>query len=215
MPVWISSFPRSGNSFMRLTLRSVYGVDSASSYGGTLDRQLGSLLPAARSEIGHEFCKTHELELARDPSPAIYVIRDGRDAYVSYAHFARESQPDAYAGQDAAEVMSSLVASEQHFGGWSGHVTEWMARDAPTAVVRFEELLTDASAAAARACRSLGIALPEPIGAMPALDDLRSVDSVSFRRGVNGSWRDEMPADVEQRFWDRHGSTMERLGYAR
>ena len=33
------------------------------------------------------FVKTHELPTENDNSPAIYLVRDGRDVLMSYAHY--------------------------------------------------------------------------------------------------------------------------------
>ena len=34
------------------------------------------------------------------------------------------------------------------------------------------------------------------------------------RRGKTGSWQEEMPAELEQTFWELHGDEMRALGYA-
>ncbi len=222
VPIWIASFPRSGNAFLRIVLKSVYGVGSHTTYQGEGyssrwdgEGRCGAGAPDEEEPATPAFVKTHELAVAADPAPAVYLVRDGRDAYVSYAHFARASEPATYGARPFAEILRLLVASKDHFGGWSAHVAAWTQRAAPTAVLRFEDLRAEPATAATRACGELGIELPSPTGAMPSFDELRAWDPQSFRRGRTGDWRVEMPGEIEALFWRLHGAAMERLGYRR
>jgi sulfotransferase family protein len=211
--VWLASFPRSGNTFARVVLRSVYGVGSSSAYPEGKGR-LATELAETVADAGLEPRKTHELEHAGDDSPAIYVLRDGRDCYVSYAHFALELD-ERYRGMAYSDVLRTLIDSPDQFGGWSRHVDVWTSRAAPTAVIRYEDLLADPAATVAGACEELGLDLPAGAGAPPAMASLREREPLLFRRGVAGSWRDEMPPELEELFWSRHGQTMARVGYCR
>ena len=101
---WLASYPRSGNTLLRIVLNRCFGVSSQSIYA---DVEFPD--PAVRGEVGHEaigddpkgflaaarrsgrslYVKTHELP-SPDRHPAIYVLRDGRSAVVSHAHYMRE-----------------------------------------------------------------------------------------------------------------------------
>jgi hypothetical protein len=222
--VWIASFPRSGNTFLRVVLNALYGLPSETIYPGEwagMTKAWGATLPRSDADLREPrpsallFTKTHEPPGANDGGPAFYVVRDGRDAYVSYAHFARMMDPARYAGASFVEVLRQLVASGGHFSGWSGHVDAWTRRRAPTAVLRFEQLLAAPAEAVERAAERLGLSLPAASGFVPTFAELKAWKPKSFRNGVVGAWRDEMPADVEALFWKLHGATMEGLGYAR
>jgi hypothetical protein len=222
MLIWVASFPRSGNALLRLILKSVHGIASYTPYRneGFSQPWDGPLPPPATALSAARiedlvFMKTHELRAADDPSPAVYLVRDGRDAYVSYAHFAMQSDPGGYPSLSYADVLRMLIRSRDHFGGWSGHVEAWTRRRAPTAIVPFEDLVADPAGAAARACARLGLTLPAPSGRAPSFEELRAWDPRSFRKGQVGSWKEEMPAELEQLFWTLHGATMTRLGYRR
>jgi sulfotransferase family protein len=145
MRVWLASFPRSGNTFARFVLKEVYGIASDTVYpndaGGKLARFLAETAGEQPSD-GPWFTKTHEITAADESSPAVYLVRDGRDAYVSYAHFARLTDPAGHAAMSFDEVLRMLVRSPDHFGGWSRHVDTWTQR-ARTSVVFYEDLLTD------------------------------------------------------------------------
>jgi hypothetical protein len=234
MIIWLASYPRSGNSYLRLVLSNVFGFDTHEMYewpdahvaAHRIAKRLSDTpdgVPRAEWDTWLEkrhaapepwFVKTHELAAA--PFPAIYLIRDGRDALVSHAHFVLHFDrriPPAEQPRLFPETLEMLIESEDSFGGWSRHVRAWTARQAPTAVMRFADLVGNPVATTRRALETLGC----PIGAMhpdrlPAFRDLRKIDAAFFRRGQVGAWRDEMPPALHARFWARHGDTMRRLG---
>jgi hypothetical protein len=222
MTVWIASYPRSGNSFCRTILRSLFQTESRSIY--SLRRQAleqGRPPPPGETASGDDdaggitYLKTHELPDEVPDHPALYVVRDGRDSYVSYAHFALAHFPEQHRGLSYAEVLRMLVESRTHFGGWSVHVEQWLQRPAQTAILRYEDMIRDPAGALTSACAGIGITLPEPRGTMPAFEELHARKPLLARKGRVGSWREEMPAAIEELFWMRHGPAMERLGYAR
>ncbi len=81
--IWIASFPRSGNTFVRNILHEVYGLES-SEYHQEEDYHLDA------NYVSYPFVKTHLLPSQLDPSDpdikAVYIVRDGRDTMVSIAH---------------------------------------------------------------------------------------------------------------------------------
>ena len=94
--IWIASYPRSGNTFLRTILWYSFGLRSASIYpndlGGNraLEEYVGHIehgpkMQMQLQENGAQLVKTHEC--ATDNNPAIYVVRDGRAACVSFWKF--------------------------------------------------------------------------------------------------------------------------------
>ena len=96
MIVWLASYPRSGNTFLRIVLHRLYGVPTYSVYDDDdpVAQRVGPDLvgwrpkPGDRTEMiaapGVHFVKTHKRRKG-DGSPAVYLVRDGRDALVSRA----------------------------------------------------------------------------------------------------------------------------------
>src|SRR5262249_54086695 len=82
--MWLASFPRSGNTFFRIILHEVYGIETA-------EYALHSRPYLQHDYTNYSVVKTHLLPDAlvpNDPTiPAVYLIRDGRDAVVSLAHY--------------------------------------------------------------------------------------------------------------------------------
>ena len=136
MIVWLASYPRSGTTFARIALHYLFGVSSRTVYpfaddAGTFQTVIGQLpseigLPEMAAAPEQFFVKTHELP-GEDSWPAIYLVRDGRDALVSYAHYVLKQQgiPPYGSPELFLEILRELIVSTGHFGGWGPHVLAW------------------------------------------------------------------------------------------
>jgi hypothetical protein len=61
---------------------------------------------------------------------------------------------------------------------------------------------------------ALGQGAPVRCGeSMPTFDYLHGEFPELCRKGKVGAWRDEMPADLQELFWERHREAMARFGY--
>jgi Sulfotransferase domain len=226
MIIWIASFPRSGNNLFRVALRNFFGIKSGSVFSERpgVDDLLDDVslhlspeaLESAREQQMPVFVKTHRLAEARDPAPSLYLVRDGRDSIVSYAHFVKARKQRSFRSLTMEESLGVLIERKSHpFGSWSANVRSWTRRAGPTAIVRFEELVKDPAGTVRDAVRSLGVPLAEPSGELPSFEELHRGNPVVFRRGVVGSWSTELPAHLERLFWELHGAEMLAMGYPR
>lgn len=222
--IWLPSYPRSGNKLARIILTTLFQAPVFTVYPqiGEPDQMpatpawTGDLPAVVSSPVEFADCffmKTHELP--ETAHPALYIVRDGRDAYVSFAHFVRQHFAEHVQGMDYVDVLRMLIRSRDHFSGWSRHVQAWTQRPAPTALIRFEDMVADPAGSMAAACAALGMIPPAPSGSMPGFEVLKSREPQHFRKGKVGSWREEMPEDVEALFWSIHGETMNALHYER
>ena len=144
--VWLTSYPRSGNTFLRTILWHSFGLRSASVYPNdlgenkTLKEYVGHIDHDPDVEMklyqnGIPLIKTHEWP--EDNNPAIYILRDGRDACVSLWEFW---------GQRLS--LEDVIEGKQNFGTWAGHVDAWHPWDRPdTLFLKYEELVLDLSKA--------------------------------------------------------------------
>ena len=232
MVVWIASYPRSGNTLLRMLIRYGFGMSTFSVFDEPLNRAAQVIghesLPDSPNELAKRaelfFVKTHRISDAHTSHPAIYVVRDGRDSLVSCAHYqltyggtrlGRSMLRRGPARLQHVAFRRALrkMVFDHRFGGWSMNVTAWHERDAATAVVRFEDLIRDPMGQAAAALAELDLPLEDTTDAMPSFESLQTRWPGFFRRGRTGSWRDEMPKDIQGLFWQRHGSAMRALGY--
>lgn len=227
MIVWVASFPRSGNTFLRIILNRLYGVRTSAIYDvdGVAVRLGADLIgfqerpasvEAMREAHGVHFVKTHRPrdDQVSEIDKAICLVRDGRDALVSWARLASEKGDRRY-----EEELRALVTqpADRGAGQWGRNVLSWLQPQVPHRVVlRYEELVCEPRDAAGRV---MTVLLPElrPAGhaAIPLFAGLQQVDARFFRRGFTGTYRDELPDQLHRIFWSQpqNAAAIKLLGW--
>ena len=201
--IWLASYPRSGNTFLRTILFNCFGVPSTSIYprdlGGNaeLERYAGHF----NGDAGHPdpggdkplLVKTHGYPV--DDAAAIYVIRDGRAASVSFWEFQRRRLP-------LPEIIVNRV--------WSDHVAAWHPWDRrQTLLLRYEEMTGDLPAALRRLSEFLD--MPLLSSAPPTRAEMAAVGGLWVRE--YSDWRAKV-SERDMRVFDLvNGPMMRRLGY--
>jgi hypothetical protein len=226
--VWLASFPRSGNTMLRIALHQAYGRSSYSLYEehpgpGEWDNiasvmgSAGQVTTGDLDELRRRrepcFVRTHDLPL--DDSPALCLVSDGRDVLVSYAHFVLTYERGMAEGRDFDDVLRILIESRDHFGGWSGNVRAWYERPGAgrTAWLRYEDLVREPLESVEGAMRRLGVELRATGAPLADFADLHRRWPEFFRRGTVGAWRHEMSEELQRLFWQHHGEAMHWFGY--
>jgi len=213
--VWVSSYPRSGNTLLRIVLNRMFGVRTSTVYDidGVAARLGQALVGFAERPAAYEsmraapeiyFVKTHQPSVppVEDTDRAICLVRDGRDALVSWARQRTEDDAQRF----ESELLALLALPLDHGAGqWGHNVLSWLQPAVPHRVVlTYDELIRDPLAATARVITGL---VPEaellPTGTVPSFAELHDLDERFFRRGFVGTHRDEMPEDLERAFWAR------------
>ncbi len=235
--MWLASFPRSGNTFFRIALEKLYGFQSLSLYEddpASVSRNPSGRLKNGVSELKASgelhFVKTHELP--DDNSPAILLVRDGRDAMVSFAHFIQDygmvQRPPFQAllarlddckqqwlhGRPPFDQLLRRVIDREYFD-WSAHYQAWRMGPGRCVVVKFEDLVREPETCVQQSLAELGIRLERCDQAIPTFETLHEQDPKFFRAGSTGQWRAEMSSETEDLFWQEHGTAMRLAGYER
>jgi Sulfotransferase domain len=173
------------------------------------------------------FFKTHHLPRA-DYRRVIYLIRDGRDAMVSYFHFLsalKKSTPD----------FLKIVATGKGLFPcrWHEHVEAWMANPYRAQMITIsyealkfspvEELMKICAFAALQRQRSFlqNVAESASFEVMQEKEkrfgwDDRGIwpkDRAFVRRGAVGSFKDEMPPSVLASFTEQSSNALKRFRY--
>ena len=224
----LSPTPKSGITwFQSLVAGAIYGLDPEQAP----DALIQDLVPDVHYKTSFKryrtptFFKSHHL-----PRPeyrrVVYLLRDGRDAMVSYWHHLRAL------GQANLE-FAQLIGGEGLFPcKWHEHVEQWAANPfaARLLTIRYENLKRDAARELARFCDFVD----EPrqpselqrVAAQCSFEAMRRreqrfgwdnpgwpKDKPFVRRGVAGSYRDEMPPEALALFLTEAGDTLRRHGY--
>lgn len=229
--VFIVSYPRSGSHWFRsLLAATVYRISPEE----LTPRLAGLLVPWAFDGTYYArfaapmYFKTHAL-----PRPqfrrVVYLLRDGRDAMVSYLRFRQVTEP----GPIDFLAMVQEFRHPDTEALWHEHVCAWLANPfgADLLVIKYEDLLRDPVAELRRFTRFAGLARADEELARVAKEcsfaSLRQMEALQpfvaafgpgkpdffIRRGVIGSHRDEMPPQVLAAFMELAGETLRQCGY--
>lgn len=162
------------------------------------------------------FVKTHRQrdDDVDEVDRAICLVRDGRDAVVSWARMRGEGDPSRFEAE-----MRALISRQDAVGtgSWGRNVLSWLYPQAPyRLMLRYEDLVTRPREAVERL---VAVLVPQlrllPDAQVPSFNQLRRADDRFFRRGRTGSHRDEMPPELHTLFWSRpdNATAMRLLGY--
>ena len=153
MIVWLASYPRSGNTALRAILHRAFGIKTYSLYDDKGDIGARSKLTEAVGHASHDqtqaefyacaagaeatfVVKTHDAPL--DDAKAIYIVRDGRAAIVSFFHYLKDFWPEHY----KTLLLKDVVLGNCPFGSWSEHFSAWSPQTRRnTLLVNFNDIV--------------------------------------------------------------------------
>lgn len=208
--VWLASYPRSGNTYLRTILWHCFGLRSASIYPGDLafNRRLEEYVGhielqrdiESRSlflEADIQLLKTHEQ--ADDDRPAIYVIRDGRAAAVSLWKFYKGNLP-----------LQSIVEGTNQFGNWAAHVKSWSPWERQnTLLLEYQDMVENLP----KVLKDISRFLQRDIlsANIPARDAIAGVDGRWVKK--KSSWKADLSGDLLKRFNLLNKDMLKKAGY--
>lgn len=216
--IFVTGYPKSGHTWMQHILCAmVFGVDPALCPDSLVQEMVIDIYGRRfyRRLLSPCYFKSHDL-----PSPryrrVIYLLRDGRDAMVSYCHFLQLQN------EGAADLAAMVRDGTGLFRGkWQDHVREWQRNPfgADMLVVKYESLLNKPLESLRRVCVFTGVQRTDEqlqrvveLTAFPRMrqreiehgwslhPDWQGRGKLFTRRGQSGTFRDEMPADVRREF---------------
>jgi hypothetical protein len=197
--VWIASYPKSGNTWVRFMLCNlVFGTQSSAVALNQLIPDVHEV-PLAQLERGG-LCKTHfmysgALPLARRTAGCLYIVRHPADVLVSNFHYAAR----AAAGGDPSPAAFDRYVEEfvSHrgdprwvrlgMGSWEANVRSWIAdrHEFPVQLLKYEDLERDPYPIAETLSRWLGTgASPERIAqavADSSFERMRDIEEADIR----------------------------------
>ena len=231
--VFLASFPRSGNTWLRFQLVEILAGRSAEFDNvNRLIPEMGIhgttpvLLPG-----GGRLIKTHE-PFRRNYTRAVYVYRDIRDCLLSM--YSRETELKLIDMELDTFLPLFLKGEASGFGAWQDHIQSWLecplARRGDLCVIRFEEMRNNPQEALAEIVDFMGVkvdrAVIQAAVANNSLERMKEKEKRSLnlpksnteegrfvRKGAVGGWRSRL-TEEQQRLVDQYaGFMLARLGY--
>lgn len=215
--IFLVAYPKSGSTWMQnLVAGLMYGIETRF----LTDKLTQMIVPNVHGSkyfkrLGDVTCfKSHCLPRP-DYRRVVYLLRDGRDAMVSYYHMINACSCESTSMEKVIlDQRDSLFPCQ-----WHEHVKAWMENpfDADLLLIKYEDLLQDPLRELRRFCDFSNIERSDEIL-------LRSIEGNRFevmqekeaefgwdnqdwnperrfiRRGEMGSFRDEMPLDLIEEF---------------
>jgi len=238
--LFLVSYPRSGNTWVRFLFANLMRKPDA----GKVDfHTLINYVPelGLNDHIivrmkGPRVIKSHA-NFREEFSNVIYIIRDARDAYVSYYHYLKHQLPQ---DMTFAEFLANLRNCVPLL--WSEHVYSWLlaprqnswllaARQHRLLVVRYEDLVRDCARELRRMVEFANMtATEQAVADAVRLSSFKEVQHLErergrpyqaeapsqfVRRGQPGNWRAYFGELERKVFPARDKEMLVRLGYAR
>ncbi len=210
--VWLAAYPRSGVTFLRHVIERVYSVPTYTCYRESLAK-VGSFSNCQRwpddcnEALPVHFVKTHTAVHAAMDGQAIHLLRDGKDAYWSYANFRRDMLGDT---TPIARILEELCSGRKPGWNWGVHALAWLAR--PAIRIWYDDLIADPIGVVTKAVGALNLPLePNHCAKIDTFGELRAKSSKFFRSGTSGQWRKELEQGYVDLFDRNHAMAVKQV----
>ncbi|KKL82489.1 hypothetical protein LCGC14_1984240 [marine sediment metagenome] len=210
--VWLAAYPRSGVTFLRHVIERVYNVPTYTCYRERPDK-VGAfsnvqMWPDDCNEaLPVHFVKTHTATHAAIDCPAIHLLRDGKDAYWSYANFRRDILGDP---MPMARMLEELCSGRKTGMNWGAHALAWLGR--PAVRMWFDDLIADPIGVVTTAVGQLNLPLePNHCAQIDTFDVLQKKSSKFFRSGKTGQWKTGLEQGYVDLFDRNHAMAIKQV----
>tara|TARA_B110000008_G_C16716119_1_gene462843 strand:+ start:77 stop:709 length:633 start_codon:yes stop_codon:yes gene_type:complete len=194
-PIFLASYPRSGNTLLRTILFQCFDLKSGSIYrndlGGNieLEKYVGHIEmdddgSISYPEGGLPILKTHSYHKGNNLT--IYVVRDGRAATASLWNFTYPKVP-----------MIDIIEGNNRFGKWCEHLNFWKPQLRPnTLFLRYEDILNDLDSSLTKISDFLGREIIS--NDLPSREKISDDDGKWVRKKTD--WREVLTEKDLERF---------------
>jgi len=236
--VFIVSYPKSGNTWARFLIGSLYHQNSLVDFLN-IEQKVPDIYKNSDSKLlkikRPRILKSHEY---LDPryKKVIYIVRDPRDVAVSYYHHAIKFG-DIAADYPMSRFVTRFIDGEiDPYGTWYENVASWLHTRGSAEnflMLRYEDLLNNTQHVLIEVAKFLelninidvldGVIEHSSLDSMQRLEQKQSYlwsstrnirkDKPFVRVGKSGGWKSELPASSARSIEEKWGSLMSELGY--
>lgn len=229
--VFIASYPRSGNTWLRTILVNILASDK-------------EFTPELRAALIPDMSIRNVLYLRKLASPrlikthswyqkkftrVVYLARDGRDVLVSFYHYliTRNNKSESFS-EFFDKYMNGYYGQR-----WHENVESWIVRGRTNLgprilIVKFEDLKKDTFNTTKLVTNFIGIKTNsetiENAIQQSSIEQMRDIESQRkgnlsdvnqsfYRGGRSGEWKEYLTGQQQQQFLDISGYALELLGY--
>ncbi len=228
---YIAAFPRSGSTWLRTILVNILEPEAR----GDPDI-FNARIPAVsiRNSIAINQLDSPRLIMThccwnKNVSKVVYLIRDGRDAFISYLHFQLTRR-----GLDMNIEQFSKLYHNTVFGPtWATHTESWLEKGMPTLtnqsiLVKFEDLKADTETEITRICEFLGITVTNKVLKIAienaSIENARKIEQMRqgeiidnnasfYRHGTSEQWKEPVYQNVIKEFGEKSSNALRLGGY--
>jgi Sulfotransferase domain len=199
--VWIASYPKSGNTWLRFLICNLaFGAVESAADLNQLAPDLHELREEPNFAGQRILLKTHfpcsrRLPFVERSAAAIYVVRDPADVMLSNYHYSmRSAGPSNTTAADLAAYLDRFLLArgdprwvQLGMGSWEDNVRSWLkpAQEFPILRLRYEDMLRNTAQAASVLCQFLSLPrTAEQIAAAVAASSftrLREIEEADIR----------------------------------
>ena len=137
--IFLVSYPKSGNTWLRFILANLLNKNEEINFTNIhqYSAEEGKI-PSLKDELNKQrFVKSHSQFNSSFPK-IIYIVRDGRDVYVSYYHYLKNNLPPG------TSFKEFLANGPFIYGRWSEHVFSWLDNcKNPLLLIKYEDMHRD------------------------------------------------------------------------
>ena len=207
-PIWLASYPRSGNTLVRTILFQCFNLKTGSVYSndlggnGDLENYVGHIEQSEDRSIAFPvgaipIIKTHAYHKGNNKT--IYVLRDGRAAAVSL-----------WAFTNPKVSMKNIIEGKHKFGLWCDHIKFWDPLLRPnTLLLKYEDILNNLDFVLLQ----LSIFLDRDITShkLPSRDTIAGNDGKWVKKKTD--WRSVLTEKDLKRFNEINKPFLDQFGY--
>lgn len=225
--IFLTSYPKSGNTWLRFLLANLLKQQDEEIDFHTVHNhvpEVGKQEEIIKTLKHPRVMKSHAPYMREYPK-VIYLIRDGRDVYVSYYfHRLKQLSPDC--------TFREFLERQDHFPcAWGEHVASWLFGESTSniLVVRYEDLVHDCCKELKRILEFIGINRTESqlksAEKASSFKNMRRIErekgrlyknggpDIFMRSGKTGDWKDFFKIEEKMIFKAREGQFLVNLGY--